>query len=122
MKKILLIFVLILSLSLFVTACDGGDNDNENDNATEDDNVSEKIKMTAKIINISDVLEVEVIEDPYNSGIFHVHVGNDTKITSDGKNISTSELAVGDEIEIYYSGQVMLSYPPQINARKIVVK
>ena len=40
----------------------------------------------------------------------------------DGEHISRGALRVGDTVEIVYSGQVMMSYPPQIVARKITLK
>ena len=45
---------------------------------------------------------------------------NDYKVSSpDGK--LTMTINVGDKVEITYGGQVMMSYPPQIVAKKIIV-
>lgn len=119
MKRIILILTLALSLTLFMTACKGDDGDNSTD---EEGDMSEFVVMKARILNIGDRIEVDVIDDQYNSGIFHVIVSSEVKIFKSGNEIEKNALQVGDEIEIYYSGQVMLSYPPQIAARRIVVK
>lgn len=80
-------------------------------------------KMVAEIVAIGEKLEVEVIEGEYGaSGIYWVNVGDDTIYeTEGGEKISADSLKIGDRIEIIYNGQVMMSYPPQIVARKIVI-
>ena len=77
--------------------------------------------MVAEIVAIGDKIEVNVIEGEYDaSGTYWVITGEDTVYeTADGKAISADSLKVGDKIEITYSGQVMMSYPPQIVAKKI---
>ena len=78
--------------------------------------------MTAKIIAINSHIEIEIIKDDYNSGILWVNVPDSISILNkNGKKISLTDLAVGDKIEICYSGQVMMSYPGQITAQKITV-
>ena len=81
-------------------------------------------KMTAVIKSVSEKIEVDVIEGDYEvSGIFWVNIGSDTVIVNqNGIRVTKSSLKVGDVIEITYSGQVMLSYPPQIVALQIQVK
>ena len=65
---------------------------------------------------------VDVIEAPYTSGVHWVITNDDTKfIGLDGRAITRGDLAVGDVVEITYSGQVMMSYPPQIVAQSIKV-
>lgn len=78
-------------------------------------------KMTAEIIAISDKIEVNVIEGDYGaSGIYWVNVSSTTVFeTKGGGRIKLSDLSAGDRVEISYSGQVMMSYPPQIVAKKI---
>ena len=39
-------------------------------------------------------------------------------LDASGKKISPSDIVAGDKVEIFYSGQVMLSYPPQVYAGK----
>ena len=79
--------------------------------------------MVAKILSIGEKIEVEVIEGEYGaSGIYWVITGEETVYEfEDGRGISANSLKAGDRIEITYSGQVMMSYPPQIVAKKIVL-
>ena len=55
------------------------------------------------------------------SAVGSSHITSDSTVfcNSDGKKIKKSDLSVGDTVEIFYSGQVMMSYPPQIVAAKI---
>ena len=79
------------------------------------------VKMTARVTAIGDKIEVEVIESEYTSGPYHVITSGDTVFQKNGIKINRDGIKVGDTVEIYYSGQVMLSYPPQIVAHKIAV-
>ena len=79
------------------------------------------VKMTARVTAIGDKIEVEVIESEYTSGPYHVITSDDTVFQKNGIKINRDGIKVGDTVEIYYSGQVMLSYPPQIVAHKIIV-
>ena len=81
----------------------------------------ESVKMTARVTAIGDKIEVEVIESEYTSGPYHVITSGDTVFQKNGIKIDRDGIKVGDTVEIYYSGQVMLSYPPQIVAHKIAV-
>ena len=78
--------------------------------------------MIAEILAIGDKIEVEVIEGEYGaSGIYWVNFNEKTPIVSkNGGALALADLSVGDQVEITYNGQVMMSYPPQIVARKIV--
>ena len=91
---------------------------------SEEEQNMEGVKMTAVIKNIGDKIEVEVIEGEYGaSGTYWVNVSEDTVYTdSDNVRLSLSSLNVGDVIEITYGGQVAMSYPPQISAKKIRIK
>lgn len=84
----------------------------------------EGVKMTAIVKNIGEKIEVEVVEGEYDaSGIYWVNVSDETVYTnSDNVRLSLSDLKVGDTVEITYGGQVAMSYPPQISAKKIVIK
>ena len=113
MKKIVFITSVLLILSL-LSAC----------SLTEEEKNMEGAKMTAVIKSIGNGFEVEVIEGDYGaSGIYWVRISSDTVYADQNNNrIIQSSLKVGDTIEITYNGQVMLSYPPQINAKKIQLK
>ena len=110
MKKIVLKNALLLLLSGMLFSCSGSGN-----------RPSDGVAMTAKIIALGDKLEVEVIESPYTYGVHWVITDSAEVFDSNGKKITVSDLLVGDTVEILYSGQVMLSYPPQIVASKITV-
>ena len=71
--------------------------------------------MTARVIAISDRVEVEVIESEYISGLVWVNTNGETLVLDEeGQKIEVSDLAADDVIKIAYSGQVMMSYPAQI--------
>ena len=106
-KKILTIITAVTLLFLF-TACK---NDNEN-----------QFIMKAKIISINEKIEVEVIYDEYATGTYLVITSNETEfIGLFGAPITKNDLNEGAVIEIVYGGQVMMSIPPQIVAKKIKV-
>lgn len=81
------------------------------------------VKMTARITEISDKLEVEVIQGSYGAhGTYWVNADDSTPYFDEcGRKTGRGELSVGDVIEITYTGQTALSLPPQIFARKIKI-
>ena len=120
MKKYIVIasLVLLACVLLVCTSCEEGD-------ASKEVSVNvEGVEMTAIIKNISDKIEVEVVEGEYGaSGIYWVNVGPDTVyLDESGNYVTKSAIKVGDTIEITYGGQVAMSYPPQISAMKIQIK
>jgi hypothetical protein len=112
MTKLTNLLILALALTILCGCSDFGLNTNVDTSGS---------KMVAEIIAISDKIEVNVIEGEYGaSGIYWVNVSSTTLLeTEDGACIKLSDLSVGDRVEIKYSGQVMMSYPPQIAAIKI---
>ena len=93
-------------------------------NATEksDDKPGDKVTMTATVTALGDRLEVEVTESEYTFGVHWVITDSAVFYDKSGNEISKSGIKVGDSVKIYYSGQVMLSYPPQIVAAKIILQ
>ena len=80
------------------------------------------VKMIAEIKAIhQNRIEVEVVSGDYEAtGPYSVITNTETVfLNAEGTRISMSKFKVGNTIEITYGGQVMLSYPPQIVARKI---
>ena len=113
MNSFVKFIILVLSLSL-LTSCGASYTDGE-----------DKVEfiMKAQLLSIGEKLEVEVTEAEYASGIFHIIISSDTEFYSaKGDRIEPSELAVGDILTITYSGQVMMSYPPQTVALRITVE
>lgn len=84
--------------------------------------MNQQFKMKAKILAINNHIEIEILEDEYNNGILWVNYSNKTTLKDNAGNaITISNLKVGDQIEIIYSGQVMMSYPGQIVALQITL-
>ena len=114
MKKIFNLINLVLALVLLCGCTDpdlSGDKDRNADSP----------KMVAEIIAIGDKIEVEVIEGDYGaSGVYWINYSSSTTISSSGGGtLKLGDLSVGDKVEIIYNGQVMMSYPPQVVAKKI---
>ena len=139
MKRFSLILVLILLVSIMATSCsvtetikcwanpnesdDQSANDNNNDSTTEVPDDGTEFVLTGIVTSISDRIEIEVINSDYAFGIYWVLISDSTTIQrTDGSKISLSDIKVGDTVEITYGGQVMMSYPPQIAARKVTLK
>ncbi|MBE6537229.1 MAG: hypothetical protein E7673_04675 [Ruminococcaceae bacterium] len=129
MKKILFTaLTLVLVLSLGSCAALKGifnKNDNTNDDSENADATKpgSNFKMIARVTEIAERISIDVIESEYTSGIHWVITANATEyFDKEGNAISRSDIKVGDTVEILYSGQVMMSYPPQIVAARITVK
>ena len=109
--KIFLKSVLLLILGTMLISC--------NDNGGEE--LGSDFKLRGTVTSVGDRIEVDVIESEYAFGIYSVIIANQTVFKSaSGKSISKDDIKVGDTVDIYYGGQVMMSYPPQIVAAKIV--
>ncbi len=114
MKKTLLSITLLLALLL--CACNGNNEGGGKESAPEG------VTMTATIKQMGEKIEVEVTKSEYASGIYWVITSNDTVFTNTaGEALTRNDLQAGDSVEILYSGQVMMSLPPQIVALKITV-
>ena len=82
-----------------------------------------EFRLTATVTALGEKIEVDVTEGEYASGIYWVIVSDLTEIyDSEGNKIGREKISVGDTLEIVYNGQVMMSYPAQIAARKITLK
>lgn len=81
-----------------------------------------KVEMTAIIIEIEERLLVDVLQSEYAFGEYLLLLNNATIFYNKvGEKISKNQLRVGDKIKVKYSGQVMLSIPPQVVAYEIEV-
>lgn len=128
MKKTL-IAILLFALTFSLCSCSlldgilGKDKDENNDNTNGGDKPGSNFKMLARVNEVGEKISVDVIESEYTSGIHWVITANATEyFDKDGNPISRSDIKAGDTVEILYSGQVMMSYPPQIVAARITVK
>ena len=99
-------------------------NDRENDNKNEEKDSEAVNQFVLKAIFKgiqNNTLTVEVIESDYAFGTYIVHFSDTTPFeTAQGDTITAEDLKEGDTLTITYGGQVMMSYPPQIVAQKIV--
>ena len=129
MKKTLLtilLFILTVSIASYLSSCNMSDSENDDDSTDkngDEDRPGSDFKMTAVITELNDKIAVDVIESEYTSGIHWVNISEFTEFyAKDGSKITRGDLKVGDTVEILYSGQVMMSYPPQIVAARFTVK
>ena len=108
MKKIIKSILLLLTMGTLVSC--------GNDTST----VTSDYSMKAVVKNVGEKIEVEVYEAEYAEGIYWINYDSGT-VFSDArdKEISCEKIKAGDKIEIFFSGQVMMSYPPQVYAIKI---
>lgn len=82
----------------------------------------DRVKMVASVTELGEKITVEVIESEYTFGTHWVLTAPSTEYyAKDGTRISRTDIKVGDKVEILYSGQVMMSLPPQIVAARISV-
>lgn len=130
--------VVILVMMLFVMGCEPSDNGggsinnggNQDGGSTGGKGVEEKNEngefiFTGKVISVSDPyhIEMEIIGSEIAFGIYWVNVSSQTEyVGADSVPINREDIKVGDVIEVVFSGQVMMSYPPRISAQKIIVK
>ena len=105
-----------------------GADDDENTTKDEELNSSDQeeslvrpeFKMKAEVVSLGEKIEVNVYEAEYADGIFLLITDEKTGFRDAlDAQILRSDISVGDHIEITYSGQVMMSYPPQVYAIKI---
>lgn len=110
-KETVGIIMLILSLCT-LCACDGGG----------EGGASDRFTMRATVIAVRDKIEVEVTEAEYAGGIYEIITPVGIAIrNSEGISLDRADITVGSELIITYNGQTMLSLPPQVVAREIVV-
>ena len=94
----------------------------ENLNEDADENqMQEKFVLKAIVKKVEiDRIEVEIIESDYAFGTYWILTSNETKYYNEnGSLIVRNNIKVGNTVEISYSGQTMLSYPPQVVAYSI---
>lgn len=144
-KKILALGILVMMM--FLIGCNSNRNNSNNNNngdntgtpegndngnqtgdpstggSVEERNENGEYFYMAKVSNIDDKhhIAVEIIDSQIAFGTYWVLVGGQTTfVDEDGTSLTREDIKVGDTIEIIFSGQVMMSYPPQIAAIKII--
>lgn len=95
-------------------------NDDEilSDDKTNEPKAEFVLKAIVKKVE-NDRLVVEVIESDYAFGIYHILTASAKYYNKNGSQVTRESIMVGDTIELTYSGQTMLSYPPQVVAYSI---
>ena len=84
---------------------------------------SDSFIMKCRVIEVGEVIEAEVIEAEYASGIYWIIFSEETEVRGAlGERLSVSDIKAGDNVTVSYGGQVMMSYPPRISAIKIDIE
>ena len=105
------LFILVTAALLLLFSCENNEPERE------------RFTLTATVAELGEKIAVEIIEAPgENTGIFLVITPDSTVYLDEGgREISRTDISVGDKVRITYSGQVMMSYPAQIVAHEIRV-
>ena len=123
MKRIvsLILIFTLLSLSLFGCSAQTGGEANTGEEEGEGGD-SMPFIFRGTVFEVAELLGVEMEETEFSSGPYHVITGEDTTyFDADGNQTAKDAIKVGDVIEITFSGQVMMSYPPKISAKSIKI-
>ena len=117
MKRINLIFLVFLCFAVLISCKEdydvGGVGDIGGGSAC----------LVGEVTAVNGGIDIIAEETEFTSGPYHILVNDNTKfVFENGQNASISDVKAGNKIEIIFNGQVMLSYPPQIAAQKIVIK
>ena len=119
------IFVIALAvIMLLMVGCqptEGGANGGPENGGAQNRGDGFVLKAVVKAVH-SDYIEAEVIESDYAFGVYWVRTGNQTTYGhADGTAADRADIKSGQTINITYSGQTMMSFPPQIVAWSITI-
>lgn len=121
-------FALALALlMLFLVGCQpSGDGGNSEMNGTENggqQNRGDEFVLKATVNAVyDDYIEVEIVDSDYAFGVYWVRTGVQTVyLNNNGGIVSRSDVKAGQTLNIVYSGQTMMSLPPQIVAWSITI-
>lgn len=120
MKKLFnLLFVLCLCTAL-ITAC--SEETSASADGTPPGEQEEPFIFKGVVVEAGNLLSVEMEETAYAFGLYHVITSEETLyFDKNGSPVSREAVKVGSVIEISFSGQVMMSYPPKIAAKSIKI-
>ncbi len=108
MKKTALVLVSLLLVCLLFAGC------------TQE---SPDYTMKGTVNEIGNHIDFTVTENSYVSGVFWALTDESTVyLFDDGSKATREDISSGSEITVYYSGQIMMSYPGQVYASKIVIE
>lgn len=128
--------LVIMIMMLFAMGCDGGQNNvaGGNGDASGGNNANDSVEERnadgeffyrgiVKSVDARKYIEIEIIDSQVAFGIYQALVDSGTLFfNAEGDVIDRADIKVGDTVEVIFSGQVMLSFPPQIYAQKIILK
>ena len=132
MNKGILALAIIITL-LFAVGCNNGAGGNDgfiNEDGdivrgVEEKNENGKFVFYGRVISNESrgYIEVEIVDSQIAFGTYHLLVDDGTVyLDSEGQTINREDIKVDSKIEIVFSGQVMMSLPPQIYAQKIILE
>ncbi len=128
--------LVIMIMMLFAMGCDGGQNNvaggngdasggTDNGDSVEERNADGEFfyRGIVKSVDARKYIEIEIIDSQVAFGIYQALVDSETLFfNAEGDVIDRADIKVGDTVEVIFSGQVMLSFPPQIYAQKVILK
>ncbi len=117
MRKTALIIFLALVLLTFCSC--------ENEKNGEDSSTlpPSEYTLVGTVTAKSTRIELNADETEIMSGPYSVIINDQTEFCyANGASATLDSVEIGDRVEITYNGQVMLSYPAQIVAHRVVIK
>ena len=83
-----------------------------------------EVVYRGKVTSLGDryALEMEIVDSTIAFGTYRVLIGDTTTFYGvNGEEIDRETIELDDIIEVVFSGQVMMSYPPQIAAKRVYI-
>ena len=117
-KSLLLLFVILLFCSLSSCNLPTGD-----DSGNENENPADPAVISGTVTAVNNRIELLADETEISSGPYSVIITDTTEFYfENGGKAALDDVKTGHKVEISFNGQVMLSYPAQIVAHKVVIK
>ena len=133
MKKETALILILSIILIFLASCsenspasnhnhpDSGDNNGpQHPVPHEIEEMDDQFYLSGEVIDLEYDVLINVTGSDYAFGPYRVLVSSETNVVDfDGNKISADEIKIGDIITVVYSGQIMMSYPPQIAAKTV---